>query len=135
MEKTAQEKKAAQEKLAAMRVTAAENILTRLDKVAETIQANASAWGIPFDDAKAIVNALDKTADDVEVLSFGKESFTKRQAEVIQKETDEPYMATFKNPMAPIQVESDEPYMKAYADDQSSAVIHGVAENGRKLAP
>ena len=114
---------------------AANNVLTRLDKIAGTIQANFEAWGMPFETAKEIVNDIDKTADEIETATFGKESFTKRQAEVIQKESDEPYMATFANPMAPIQVESDEPYMKAYKDDQSSAVHHGKSTTGRPLAP
>ena len=88
---------------------------------------------MPFETAKAIVNDLDKTADEIESSTFGKESFTKRQAEVIQKESDEPYMGTFKNPMAPVQIESDEPYMAAYKDDQSSAVRHGQSTTGRPL--
>ena len=111
----------------------ANSALSRLDKIAAAVQANYGAWGMPFETAKAIVNDIDKTADEIELASFGKESFIRRQAEVIQKESDEPYMATFANPMAPVQVESDEPYMAAYRDDQSSAVIHGKATNGRPL--
>jgi len=113
----------------------ADQILGRLDRMARHIQANHESWGMPFDTAKAMVNDLDKTADDIEIAAFGKESFQKRQAEVIQRDADEKYMDTFKNPMAPVQTESDEPYMKAYGDDQSSAVIHGTSETGRKLAP
>ena len=112
---------------------AANSTLTRLDKIAGAIQANYEAWGMPFEVAKTIVNDLDKTADEIEVASFGKESFVKRRAEVVQQEPDEKYMGTFKNPMAPVQVESDEPYMKAYADDQSSAVIHGTSTTGHPL--
>ena len=123
----------------------ADRILGRLDRLAHTIQTNHESWGIPFDAAKGLVNELDKTADEIESATFGAESLQKRQievvtasikkAEVIQREPDEKYMDTFRNPMAPIQVEADEPYMKAYADDQSSAVIHGQSETGRKLAP
>lgn len=111
----------------------ANSALSRLDKIASDIQANYEAWGMPFETAKAIVNDIDKTADEIEVTAFGKESFVRRQAEVIQKESDEGYMATFANPMAPVQVESDEPYMAAYKDDQSSAVIHGKSTTGRPL--
>lgn len=114
---------------------AANAVLTRLDKIAGTIQANYEAWGMPFDVAKTIANELDKTADEIEISAFGKESFERRRAEVIQQDADEKYMGGFKNPMAPVQVESDEPYMKAYADDQSSAVIHGTSTSGRPLAP
>jgi hypothetical protein len=114
----------------------AESILHRLDKLAGHIQANHESWGMPFEAAKEIVNALDATADAVEVASFGKESFERRRAEVIQRDSDEGYMTTFANPMAPIQTEGDEPYMKAYGNpDQSSVVLHGTASDGRKLAP
>lgn len=125
----------------------ANRILGRLDKLAETIQQNHESWGMPFDQAKSLVNELDKTADEIESAAFGTESLQNRQieivtgqpaaktAQVIQRDGDERYMDTFKNPMQPHQIESDEPYMKLYGDDQSSAVIHGQAENGRKLAP
>jgi hypothetical protein len=127
----------------------ASRILGRLDKLAENIQTNYQSWGMPFDQAKALVNDIDKTADEIEQGTFGPASLQNRQieivtgqpvvpaktAQVIQRETDEKYMDTFKNPQQPRQIESDEPYMKAYGDDQSSGVIHGQAENGRKLAP
>lgn len=113
----------------------AELILARLDKLAGYIQKNASAWGIPFDDAKGMVNDLDRTADEIETAAFGVESFQTRQAEVIQKESDEPYMATFENPQSPHQVEADEPYMSAYSSDDSSGVNHGKSENGKPLTP
>lgn len=114
----------------------AEAILTRMDKLAAHIQANFQSWGMPFEVAKSIVNEIDKTADEIEVAAFGKESFSTRQAEVIKRESDEPYMATFENPMAPLQTEGDEPYMKAYGSpDQSSVVQHGKSTSGRPLAP
>ena len=113
----------------------ADRILGRLDRIAHVIQANHESWGMPFEAAKTLVNEIDKTADDLEISAFGKESFQKRQAEVIQRDADEKYMDTFKNPMAPIQTEGDEPFMKAYGDDQSSAVNHGKSENGKPLAP
>lgn len=111
----------------------ADTILARLDKVAAHIQANHESWGMPFETAKTIVNDLDTVADAIELSTFGKQSFENRQAEVIQKESDEPYMATFGNPMKPIQTDSDEPYMKAYGDDQSSAVNKGKSTSGRPL--
>jgi len=110
-------------------------ILGRLDRVAAMIQENHEEWGMPFEAAKQVVNALDASLDEIEIAAFGKESFLRRQAEVIQRDADEKYMDTFKNPMAPIQTESDEPYMKAYGDDQSSAVNNGESTTGRKLAP
>ncbi len=113
----------------------ADLILQGLDKLAEETQANYETAGLTFEAAKAIVNRIDKLADEIEISSFGKESFLARRAEVIQKDSDEKYMGTFENPMAPVQLESDEPYMKAYSDDQSSAVIHGKSSVGRPLAP
>jgi hypothetical protein len=122
----------------------ADRILTRLDRLASTIQKKYADWGMHFEEAKEIVNALDKTADEVEIAAFGPMSFERRQrevmasskrAEVIQQDADEKYMDTFRNPMAPIQTEGDEPYMRAYADDQSSVVHHGKSTTGRPLAP
>jgi hypothetical protein len=125
----------------------ADKTLARLDRIAATIQANFKQWGMPFEVAREIVIGLDMTADEVEVAAFGPESLANRQvevlktasgrrAEVIKQEPDEPYMSTFKNPMAPIQIEADEPYMKAYGPpDQSSAVLHGESTTGRPLTP
>lgn len=113
----------------------ANSYLNRLDRIASAVQSKFAEMGLEQAEAKEIVNALDAKSDAIEIAAFGKESFERRRAEVIQKEGDEPYMNTFKNPMAPVQTESDEPYMRAYSDDQSSAVIHGKAENGRALAP
>jgi len=137
----------------------ANEIMFRLDRLAHTIRAQHQAWGIPFEVAKPIVNAIDATADEVEIAAFGKESFlarqaeflkeiqakkaagqpnggSQRQAEVVHREPDEPYMETFKNIMQPVQTEADEPYMKAYGmPDQSSAVLHGDSTTGRPLTP
>ena len=139
----------------------ANTMLTRLDKVAQDIQANAQQWGIPFNNAKAIVNALDKTADDLEKIAFGTDSLARRQAEmafedrglakaakaavgpvvyakaakVLQRDADEAYMDTFKNPMQPHETDADEPYMSAYSDDQSSGVGEGVESAGDDLVP
>lgn len=120
----------------------ADRVLARLDRLAETVQAKYASWGMPFEAAKEIVNALDKTADEIEAASFGAQSLARRQAEimgrtakVIQRDADEAYMEHFKNPMEPVQIEADEPYMKLYSDDQSSAVGMGESMSGRKLAP
>lgn len=120
----------------------ADRVLARIDRIAATIQEKHASWGMPFEAAKEIVNALDKTADDIEAATFGRESLARRQAEimgktakVIQRDADESYMDTFKNPMMPRQIEADEPYMKIYTDDQSSAVGSGQTTTGRKLAP
>jgi hypothetical protein len=121
----------------------AEKFLARLDRIASVVQENHEAWGMKFEAAKALVNQIDKLADELESATFGADSMTRRQAsvlgiktaEVVQRDSDEKYMDTFKNPMAPVQTEADEPYMQAYADDQSSAVDHGKSTTGRPLAP
>jgi len=126
----------------------ADRVLARLDRIAHTIQAQHKAWGMPFETAREIVNALDKTADEVEIAAYGQDSLLNRQveiakqaatgktAEVIHQEPDEPYMKTYSNPMKPIHIEADEPYMKAYGPpDQSSAVLHGESTTGRPLTP
>jgi hypothetical protein len=121
--------------------TKVDNILGRLDKMAGFIQANREKLGMDFKTAKELVNGLDLTADEIEKMAYGPDSLSRRQvevlktAEVIQKDADEPYMDTFKNPMKPIQTNADEPYMSAYGDDQSSAVNHGKSTTGRPLAP
>lgn len=113
----------------------AESVLSRLDHIAGQIEKKYAQMGMPFEVAKGIVNDLDRVADEIEVGSFGEASFARRQAEVLQRDGDEGYMDTFKNPMNPIQTDADEPYMSAYKDDQSSAVNHGQSTTGRPLAP
>jgi hypothetical protein len=121
----------------------ANNILSRLDRVAGAIQANYEKWGLDFETARALCHDLDKTADEIEEASFGKESFTRRQAEVIRREPDEPYMETFKVNPSPVQIEADEPYMKLYdlgdpmrgREDQSSNMLHGISTTDRPLTP
>ncbi len=99
-----------------------------------------------------MVGDLDTVADKVEAASFSPEQLQARQAKVVaanvakeqakkaqvlQRDSDEGYMATFANPMKPIEGDADEkPYMGLYGDDQSSAVHHGKQEeNGRAIAP
>lgn len=134
----------------------AEALLPRLDKMANYIHANWQAWGCSEPAAREMVGLLDKLADEIELGTMGPESlqirqtemvagpeaaqklaadFKAKRAQVLQRDSNETYMDTFKNPMAPIQTEGDEPYMKAYGDDQSSAVIHGESTTGRDLAP
>jgi hypothetical protein len=121
----------------------ANDILTRLDKVAGVIQANYDKWGMDFETARSLVQDLDKTADEIEIASFGKESFQRRQAEVVRREPDEPYMDTFKVNPEPVQIEADEPYMKLYdlgdpmrgRPDQSSNMLHGISTTDRPLTP
>ncbi len=135
-------------RLSAEQIKGAENVLKRLDKLAFEIQTNFSKWGMPKEAAKGMVNHLDKVADSFEAAAFGEDSLHRRQAEmikqklaksktaeVLQSESDEPYMKSFVVDQGIVQSESDEPYMQAYADDQSSAVRHGVSTTNKPLAP
>jgi hypothetical protein len=116
-------------------------ILGGLDKMAGYVKEEGTKLGFDAKTAHEIATILDGAADRLEKLAFGAESFKTRQLEVfkaaavIQRDSDESYMDTFKNPMAPVQVEADEPYMNAYQDDQSSGVGEGESETGRPLAP
>jgi len=121
----------------------ADGLLARLDRMASVVQSNHGKWGMDFTAAKNLVNAIDKIADDLEAATYGEESLLNRQAseigrsklaQVLQRDSDEKYMDTFKNPQQPIQMEADEPYMKAYKSDDSSGVRSGKSTSGRPLA-
>ena len=120
---------------------AANSVLARLDHIAAQVQKKYAAWGLNAEVAKAIVNDLDKVADEIETGTFGPGSLAERQVEVLKQakvlkqDADEKYMSTYNAPMAPIQTDADEKYMSAYKDDQSQAVETGVSTTGRPLAP
>lgn len=150
-------------RLSSEQKASANQILANFDHLAQSIQDNYKTWGMPREAAKRLVNHLDRTADATEAFIFGETSLQARQAEiavasesfakdavdsglisrsqfsraarVLQRDSDEQYMDTYKNPMAPIETDSDEPYMAAYGDDQSSAVESGEDDTGRELAP
>lgn len=128
-------------KLSAVEKKKASEILERTDRIAANIQDNHESWGMSFEAAKALVNEIDKVADDMEKHFFGDGSLNRRQVEVlkqakvIQKDSDEGYMDTFNSPSAPHQTDADEGYMSAYKDDQSQAVDTGKSTSGRALAP
>lgn len=121
----------------------ADRFLARLDRMASVVQSNHEKWGMGFEAAKNLVNAIDKLADDLESATYGEDSLLNRQAseignlklaQVLQRDSDEAYMKTFENPQSPIQTEADEPYMKAYKSDDSSGVRNGKSTTGRPLA-
>jgi hypothetical protein len=120
----------------------ASKVLTRLDRIAQVIQDNHEKWGMNFEAAKAVVNEIDKVADEVELNAYGAEHMLQRQvhvlrqAKVLQKDTDEGYMDTFNAPTAPVQTDADEnEYMSLFKDDQTIAVESGKTTTGRPLAP
>jgi len=117
----------------------AERALTRLDAVAKWVEQDHKKLGMSFDAAKGFVNALDRTADEIEREAFGDEALQRRQVKVlssvIKRDPDESYMDTFNSPHEPHQTDPDESYMDLYDDDQTEAVVEGVDENGRDLTP
>lgn len=120
----------------------ASKVLTRLDRIAQVIQDNHEKWGMNFEAAKAVVNEIDKVADEVELHAYGPDHMFQRQvhvlrqAKVLQKDSDEGYMDTFNAPTAPIQNDADEnEYMSLFKDDQTIAVETGKSTTGRPLAP
>lgn len=120
----------------------ASQVLAKLDRIASVIQDNHEKWGMKFEAAKAVVNEIDKVADEIERLAYGEDNMLKRQihvlkeAKVLIKDSDEGYMDTFNAPTAPIQTDADEnEYMSLFKDDQSQAVETGKSTTGRPLAP
>jgi len=116
-----------------------DEILGNLDKCAAAIQADHQTWGLSFEQARGLVNHLDKVADDFELAAYGKGSLVRRQrevlAKVLQQDGDEPYMGSFEVQHGLVQSDADEPYMDAFSDDQSSAMATGTSTSGRKLVP
>jgi hypothetical protein len=128
-------------KLSNEQITQANQILGTFDNLAKGVQTRYASWGMSQEEAKRVVNALDKAADEFEASVFGQSSLQARQIEVLKqakvilKDSDEPYMDTFNNPTKPIQTDGDEPYMAAYRDDQTQGVQTGKSSVGRPLAP
>src|SRR5690606_11281260 len=96
----------------------ADNILARHDRIAAVVQEKAAKWGVPFEEAKALVNALDKLADDTETFIYGGQSLARRQAETLLRDeefrreaSDTVGKAVVSKAAAVLQRDSDEPYM------------------------
>lgn len=89
----------------------ANRILTNLEHAATQIEKLAADKKIDVRLASQLAMKIDDFSDKFEVAVFGEESFRARQARVIQRDKDEPYMDTFDNPNKVIQCDKDEPYM------------------------
>lgn len=94
-----------------MKKDLANKILTNLEHSATEIEKLASEKHLDAKIATDLVSKIDDFADKFEIAFFGEESFKRRQAKVIQRDKDEPYMDTFDNPNKVIQSDKDEPYM------------------------
>lgn len=62
----------------------ADQILERLDALADRIQTDHEEWGMSFVVARTIVNEIDCAADEFETKTFGKASFQSRCLEVVR---------------------------------------------------
>lgn len=89
----------------------ATKILNSLDRTAGLIEKLAASKKIDSTVASQLVRTLDETADKTHIAAFGLGSFRAHQAKVLQRESDEPYMATYDNPNRVHESDADEPYM------------------------
>lgn len=86
-------------------------ILTNLEATASEVEALAKTGQVDPRLAGEVVKNIDAFSDKLEIAAFGLEAFKARQAKVIMKEPDEPYMDDFENPNKVIDGDPDEPYM------------------------
>lgn len=118
-------------KLSAQHEELANQMLAALDRTANTIHQHYEAFGLSEADARTLLASIDSVSDSLEAKAFGQDSLNARKAsaiellkqgKVLQKDSDEKYMATFQSPMKVHQRDADEKYMDLYNDDQTSAV-------------
>jgi len=120
--------------------------LTKLDRVANTLERLASDGKIDKEWAAKSIHSIDSYADKLQVAAFGPDSLKRHQAKVIKKDSDEPYMDTFDNPVKPIQTDADESYMHkvdksfnsdaidTFDNDRSNAVTDRKEHDVRDLS-
>lgn len=124
----------------------AKQVLSRVDNAATLIQNLANKGEVNKRLASRIVHNLDSFADRFEAKVFGVASLKARQAKVIERDADEPWMDTFQNVQQPHMTNEDEPYMHAvgpsfnskgqqtYDSDDSSIVSDRDEYNVRDLS-
>lgn len=101
----------------------ANKILTNLEHTATGLEQLAKEGHIDAKLAADLVKEIDQFSDRLEIAAFGDESFRRRQAKVLQRDKDEPYMDTFDNPNKVIQSDKDEPYMHSVPASFNSKAI------------
>lgn len=124
----------------------ANKLISTLESVATEVDQLAKAGKLDSEFASKVSSQIDAYADRLEIAAFGKESFLKRRAKVLEMDSDEPYMKTFENPQEPLQTDPDEPYMhesgasfngksiKTYDSDDTSQVSERDEYNVRDLS-
>lgn len=95
----------------AMDKKSANQVLQTLDDTAQRLENLKVAGKINPQVADDLIRQIDTFADRFQIAAFGKESFKRFQAKVIQRDSDEKFMDTFDNPNKVIQSDADEPYM------------------------
>lgn len=91
----------------------ANKVLSNLDLAASKIENLAKSGKIEPRLATQLIRDVDSFADKFEVAAFGRDSFARRQAKVLEHDADEHYMKTFDNPNKIIEQDPDEAYMKS----------------------
>jgi hypothetical protein len=114
----------------AMDKKSANQVLQTLDDTAGRLEKLKVAGKINPKVADGLIKQIDTFADRVQVAAFGKESFQRFQAKVIQKDSDEKFMDTFDNPNKVIQSDSDEPYMHKAPPSFNSKGIDTYDQDG-----
>jgi hypothetical protein len=130
------------------RTDKANQILTNLDTLANTIETKAASWGMPAKLASNIVSELDKTADLMESYSFGSSNLEARQAtaaltdpalaravrsqvgdalygrvaRVLQRDVGADYLDTFDSPSGIIEADADQDYLSSFDGDQTATM-------------
>lgn len=104
-----------------MRRVSAKEITARLDKIANLVEERYAQLGMSRREAYDFCLYLDKTSDLIEEEELLEEE--DRDAAVLIREEDEPYMDTFENAHEPIIVQEDEPYMDAFEEDPHTQLI------------
>ena len=94
-----------------MNKQAASTILSRLDTTANEVEALRDQGHINPREATELLRNIDGFSDKLEKATYGEKSLAARQAKVLKRDSDEPWMDTFENPQKPIETDPDEPYM------------------------
>lgn len=89
----------------------ANQILSSLDRSANTIDELSNAGKIDPKVAAEISANIDRAADKIEIAAFGEKNLAVRQAKVLQRDPDEKFMDTYDNPNKVLQSDADEKFM------------------------
>lgn len=124
----------------------ANQVLSKLDAIANHIDSLAKSGKVSAKIASDLVLEIDGFADRFEIAAYGEGNLLRRQAKVIKRDQDEPYMDTFNNTVKPIKTDEDEEFMHkvgpsvhskgmdTFDADRSSAVSDRDEYNVREVS-